>query len=478
MDWFSVDKEGLAKILERKGKEFVLFELISNAWDEDTSIVDVVFEKPKGSRLAYLTVSDDSPDGFRDLSHSFTLFAESVKKGRATQRGRFNLGEKLVLALCEEAEIVSTTGSIAFTSNGRRRGRKRTQQGTVFKAAVRMTNEEFLACLAAAQRLIPPERIVTRFNGRELLRPRPIANFRVPLKTEVADAEGALRPTVRKTDVHVFKPQDGQKAMLYEMGVPVVETGDSYHLDVQQKVPVNIDRDNVAPSYLRTLRTMTLNALHGQVSEDDVNLPWVRDALGDENVSEDAVRTVVRQRFGERSVVYDPSDREANSLAAARGYTVVAGNQLSKLEWENVRRSGVLLPAGKVTPSPKPFSEDGQPLKIVKPDAWSVRETVAVQRAKAIAFELLGAEVSIKMADDPGWRFQACYGQRELIVNRAKAPWFFKDPCSEESLDLLIHELGHEYEENHLSASYYRALSSLGARLAVATARNPRLIRE
>jgi hypothetical protein len=33
-NWFEVDKEGLARILERKGKEFTLFDLIQNAWDE------------------------------------------------------------------------------------------------------------------------------------------------------------------------------------------------------------------------------------------------------------------------------------------------------------------------------------------------------------------------------------------------------------------------------------------------------------
>jgi len=33
-NWFEVNKQGLAKILERKGKEFALFELIQNTWDE------------------------------------------------------------------------------------------------------------------------------------------------------------------------------------------------------------------------------------------------------------------------------------------------------------------------------------------------------------------------------------------------------------------------------------------------------------
>ena len=33
-NWFEVDKQGLARLLERKGKEFVLFELIQNGCDE------------------------------------------------------------------------------------------------------------------------------------------------------------------------------------------------------------------------------------------------------------------------------------------------------------------------------------------------------------------------------------------------------------------------------------------------------------
>jgi hypothetical protein len=31
--WLEVDRSGLAKLLERRGKEFALFEIISNAWE-------------------------------------------------------------------------------------------------------------------------------------------------------------------------------------------------------------------------------------------------------------------------------------------------------------------------------------------------------------------------------------------------------------------------------------------------------------
>jgi len=75
--WFEVDKQGLAKILERKGKEFALLELIQNAWDEPGVSRVVATLEYQGRNRALLTVEDDAPEGFKNLSHAFTLFAES-----------------------------------------------------------------------------------------------------------------------------------------------------------------------------------------------------------------------------------------------------------------------------------------------------------------------------------------------------------------------------------------------------------------
>ena len=81
MQWFAVDKRGLGKLLERKGKPFILYELVQNAWDENTTQVDVTLKRLKaGSDLTLLEVRDNNPTGFSDLSYAFTLFAESEKK--------------------------------------------------------------------------------------------------------------------------------------------------------------------------------------------------------------------------------------------------------------------------------------------------------------------------------------------------------------------------------------------------------------
>src|SRR5213076_574706 len=79
-NWFEVDRQGLAQILERKGKEFALFELIQNGWDEPGVTKVTVSLEHRGRNKAMLVVEDDAPEGFKDLSHAFTLFASSSKK--------------------------------------------------------------------------------------------------------------------------------------------------------------------------------------------------------------------------------------------------------------------------------------------------------------------------------------------------------------------------------------------------------------
>ena len=106
-DWFTVDKDGLAKVLGRRGKAFAVLELIQNAWDAPgTTRVEVTLQ-PAPQARALLAVEDNSPDGFSDLTHAYTLFKESPKKADPAKRGRFDVGEKLVLAICDWARRAS-----------------------------------------------------------------------------------------------------------------------------------------------------------------------------------------------------------------------------------------------------------------------------------------------------------------------------------------------------------------------------------
>src|ERR1700743_2027380 len=93
--WFDVDRAGLGRQAEEQGKGRLVGELIQNALDEPgVTQVAVTLAQLPGEEFADLPVEDDAPEGFRDLTHAYTLFAPSAKRANPEQRGQFNLGEK------------------------------------------------------------------------------------------------------------------------------------------------------------------------------------------------------------------------------------------------------------------------------------------------------------------------------------------------------------------------------------------------
>lgn len=483
MAWFDVDKEGLRKLVENRGKEFVIFELVQNAWDEASTEVKVWLHKIEGRPFVSLVVEDDNPDGFKDLSHAFTLFAESGKKDNPEQRGRFNLGEKLVLALCKEAEVISTTGGIRFGEDGKRtRTRRKTPAGSMFEAKLRMNQQEFEQVCEQVKLLIPPEGVKTTFN-RELLRSRtPISTFSASLPTLRADEEGVLRETTRKTTVRLYEPLGGETATIYEMGIPVVETGDRYHVDIQQKVPLNMDRDNVRPAYLRKLRTLVLNHTYTMLDEEETTATWVSEALADKNVEVEAVKTVVTSRFGEGAVAYDPSDKESNHRAAGHDRTVVAGRTLSKDQWANIRRAGALPAAGREFPTPGFKQGAGisfDPMEVIPSNQWTYRQLQVVCLAERMADKLMGIELDVEIVRSKD-SYLATYsrnhhrGTLRFNLRNLGEKWFDKWQVHlEKVIDLIIHEFGHQYADSHLSDKYHEALSRMAGEATVLAIAKP-----
>jgi hypothetical protein len=180
-------------------------------------------------------------------------------------------------------------------------------------------------------------------------------------------------------------------------------------------------------------------------------------------------------------VAYDPSDPEANKLAVSEGYTVVYGNQMSRAEWDAVRRANAILPAGQVTPSPKPYGPDGKPLNIVPREKWTAGMEAVVAYVQRIAPKLIGAPVSVGITNDQPWPFLATYGKGHLILNvgRLGYKWFSERLVNMVEINsLIIHELGHHYSEDHLSSEYHDALCLLGSKLAQLALDDPSLFKE
>jgi hypothetical protein len=266
--------------------------------------------------------------------------------------------------------------------------------------------------------------------------------------------------------VGVFEALPGEVPGLYEMGLPVVETGDRWHVSVQQKVPLNRDRDNVKPAYLQAVRVAVLNAAHDLLTtEEEATAAWCKLAGADERCSNEAIKHLIRLRFGEKVAAPDPSDIEAMKRFQSQGGTIVVG--LSKGEWANVRRSGAVPPAGQVCPTAKPYSADpnAAPVTVIAEEKWTEGMQNLAAYARFLAEELMGVKLVVSVVHTTN-NFSACYGSGRLDFNllRLGHKWF-EQGASEGVDTLLIHEFGHEYSGDHLSSEYHEALCKLGAGL-------------
>src|SRR5262249_11414519 len=143
--------------------------------------------------------------------------------------------------------------------------------------------------------------------------------------------------------------------------------------NVGQKVPLNRDRNNVRPAYLRAVRTLVLSQMHDRLTEEDANADWVRQASSDSACSADAIKRVLDLRFGAKRAAFDPNDPEANKKWVAEGGTLVYGPMLSGQEWKKAKEAGAIESAGKLCPTPKPYSQDpdAKNVTVIPPQKWT-----------------------------------------------------------------------------------------------------------
>ena len=129
--------------------------------------------------------------------------------------------------------------------------------------------------------------IPTYFNGKEIAPRKPLRKFRAVLPTEIADEQGIPRKRDRETEIRIYKVLDGEVPTIYEKGLPIVELsgGIKWHVDVQQKVPLSYDRDNITPAYARDVYTVVLKEMVDYVETvAEAAAPWVRTAIDRKSV--------------------------------------------------------------------------------------------------------------------------------------------------------------------------------------------------
>lgn len=473
-----VDRKGLARKLAHKPKAWVLYELLQNAWDEDVTQVQVTTEMVPNKPLCRIVVEDDSPEGFQDLASVFTMFRDSKKRNDPTKRGRFELGEKLILALATRFYLITTKGCVTIEGDTRTVGRKKLERGTRVEVELRMTREEHAEMLAGVFNVIPVPGKPTWINGEAIPHRQLVATVKATLPTIVADEEGALKRTPRLTTINVFEPRPGEPPRIYEMGLPikVLGDGDKYDYDIQQRVPVNWERDSIPDSVLAKIRVAVVNDLSSRLTKEEVGQAWVGQALESPDIEGGAVDDILTAKHGKKVVVYDPTNTEAVRNAQVDGAEVLHGGHYNSAQWENIRNRGtVARPAGQTEYRPRDVysnDPDARPQRVIPRDKWNTVMTRHAKFAEALCKKLeIAASLEVVFANEPQAWWTANYGRAPLATltfNVAKLgkAWFKRSCDDPEVLELLVHEFGHQYGSDHFSKDYHRGLCKIAARLA------------
>lgn len=466
--WLEIDLKGFAQVLRNKGIARIALEPISNALDTDTRHIDVAFTQSHG--WAGLIVTDEDPEGFADLRDAYTMFAPSKRRDDPTKRGRFGQGEKELIAICAgggEISIASTTGTVRFDHDGRTESStERRDAGTELMARFRCNQSEGKDFESLVRSLLVPEGVVLTYNDEKLPSRIPVKTVVETLPTKIVDEEGNLSDTRRQTSIEFYEPLEGEKATIYELGVPVVVHDGRWHVNVMQKVPLNSARDNVTPSYLRKIREIMLNETHDLLTEVDMKKAWVTDALP--NSTPEALTDVVEKIHGKDAVVYDPSNPEANKRAIDEGRTVIYSRQFTPDTWTRIKEHQIVRPAGQVIPVGIPTAEKGVPP--IPFEEWTPQMIRLANYVIDLGEHLLGFQPDVEFhrmsVTTQAGHHAAWWGNGTITFNLGRLGKTWPDTVTGRSLDaLVIHEFAHHLARDHFSDRYIDATCDLGAKL-------------
>ena len=458
-NWFEVDKQGLKQLQKGKSKAFILRELIQNAWDEPITICRVDIKKE--GRKVTISVEDDSVIGFRHIEHAYTLFADTYKRKESTKRGRFNIGEKLVFAICDFCMVETTKGTVIFDDNGRHRKNSKRKKGSKITISLAMNQVEYDELLAEIPIYFPSKGIQFGINGEHLPYQEPFKIFNTTLMTEIAGDDGILRKTKRKTSVFIHETD---KAYLYEMGIPVCSIDCKYSIDIQQRVPLGTDRETVPTSFMRDLFSEVLNITYEDVKESGSSEQWIRQGMSDDRIDKEAVKAVVEKRYGEKVCVASPGDPNSIDDAISNGYRVIRGGELSKDEWESVRKVDAIQSSSQM------FGSSFKAAKRIEPNE---QQKLVAEYAKRIAKQLLHIDIMVDFIRDREIRFAAQYGHKLLIFNVDKLDkHFFEHTVTWQTTDLILHELGHN-AGNHTEKGYHQLITKMAGQLVMIALEEP-----
>ena len=457
---FEVSTQGMRALHEGRPLWQLVKELIANCWDEEINFckVDISHE---GRGLIQITVEDDGA-GFQDITDSWTLMKPTAKRAKADVRGRFNIGEKELLSVAKYATIETVGHTVKFPKEGGRFKRKNDRTvGTKILATVGGRQEEIQECVDMLVTFIPPQGVEYTVTSdaaevKPLVKREKVDDVEAILKTVIADDPNSpVRTTKRKTRIDVYRPIDDgdedKKGGIYEMGIYIQDTEMPYDVDINQKVPLPPNRDVVSDSYLQDVYAETLNVTMDILNEVEAGNAWVTTAVEDDRTTDETVKKVMKEKYGENAMIKDPFNAWANEEAYGKGKDVIDARSMSKRERERMKENGMATTSSKYQDT-QPYggrTEGGIPATVnLINDHLKVAEFT-----RWLGMELNGIPIQVSFYNDFKDNAMARGGNGTVSFNlahlRGGRYWFAN--ITEETVQLIIHELSHSDHGDHVS---------------------------
>lgn len=477
--WLSISTEGFAAMNAARPPQHLIKELVQNALDS------IPEGHPGQIRLSYgprddgfVVVCDDNGSGIATLSDLRVVYL-THKTDSHLKRGRFGRGFKEALCIAEEALVVSGDQQLQFLQQDGRRichqsVSDQPRPGTLVRMRMPWGVEIGQELDRYFQQFLVPESVHFEVNGRRVA-PRAVAQrISASLSTEIYDATSQCwRKPSRRTTIHLVPAAPGETPTIHEMGIPVapVEWTVPFHCDIQQRVPMNPNRDAVSSGYPLKLHIACLPSLLEAMDSETIKQDWVGTAA--RRCEEDVQRQIITRAFGANIARSVPKmgerqfDEDARDLGVVIINTAQASGGFRELLKAHVPSAMEVVRRDEVSKAEQALSSGFSAEACQEPSdpraQWMQRQGGREHVMRCLDFAVWfcqqlvdtcpthQARVTGQLTLNPGGErsLHAHWSADNVLTLALDQPCFWREPLGAEALMVLIHEAAHAMNMHH-----------------------------
>lgn len=454
---FDISNDGWRRMNAGRSASELIREAVANAFDTDGA-TNIRVELSPG----FASIEDDSPTGIGDPALITTVFLTG-KTDSHTKRGRKGRGLKELLSAAKVATVDSVGHKVVFDEGRTVMTSNRTVGTKVSVEVPEWDQAQIDTAVAYLARVIPPPNMNLYINGVKT-EPRDVLNvFNIMLETQIIE-EGIQRNKYQLSDVQIVSLNSNDtEGWIYEMGIPVQAIKAMFHINVQQRVPLNDNRNMVDSYYLNAMYGYILDNTIQSMDKRALKAEWV--TLGIPYSKIDTHRKFVATVFGElKGLVVKSKNKSANDAVKQHGFDMIDTAGMPS----GIERivSNVVANAELVATQLEESTPDTEiPAAIADPTGRITSLT------RYLGLQLIAEDLEVKFFErDAGFtghlRLADFNVDKKTIRFNVKAELWGADPLTPKMFSTICHEFAHNKFLEH-NNEFHAEVERLSGKMAM-----------